>query len=265
VELDRETDIVDYDLCQTLDELRRNLNGGIGGGRPVFAYSLPQNLHISRIRFKPAPTDSTYAGFFGQAAAQIQHMDGCFGTFIEALKENGLYDDSVIVLTADHGDLLGEFRRWGHSYLMAPEIARIPLIVHLPPRLRERFAVDPTQVALSTDITPSLYALLGYHPADLGSLFGRSLFHDRSESVRPPDDRPQLLASSYGAVYAVVRDRGRRLYVADGVNNREYAYDLSDTAPLRIGIDPNDRTKDRGFIRQQLNELASLYRFSPEP
>jgi len=265
VELDRQTDIVDYDLCQTLDELQMKMEAGVGQERPIFAYSLPQNLHISRIRFKPAPTDSTYAGFFGQAAAQIQHMDGCFGTFVEALNKDGLYDNSLIVLTADHGDLLGEFRRWGHSYLMAPEIARIPLIVHLPPSLRERFAVDPTGVALSTDITPSLYALLGYHPADLGALFGRSLFHDRSEPIRPPADRPRLLASSYGAVYAVVRDQGRRLYVADGVNNREYTYDLSGTAPLRIGINPNDRAKDRGFIRQQLDELASLYRFAPEP
>jgi len=39
---------------------------------------------------------------------------------------------------------------------------RIPLIMHVPERLRTGRAWDPDAVALSTDITPTLYDLLGY-------------------------------------------------------------------------------------------------------
>ena len=263
VELDRQTAIVDYDLCRTLKELDATLGSGLTRKGPVFAYTLPQNLHISHVRSKPVPPGVSYPGFVAPVAAETARMDACFGAFIESLKTRGLYDDSVIVLTADHGDSLGESRRWGHSYTMFPEVVRVPLIVHLPGRVRDRFAVNPEAVALLTDLTPTFYALLGHPPADLGSLYGRPLLHDRHAPAPARSREPLLLASSYGPVYAVLRDEGRSLYIADGVNNTDYAFDLSSDSPIRVGVTDSARRDNQAFVRAQVDALADAYGFHP--
>jgi phosphoglycerol transferase MdoB-like AlkP superfamily enzyme len=256
-ELDRGVHIMSYRLCTTLQDLQTKL-GEHRGDRPVFAYSLPQDLHISHIRGRPMADDASYSGFFPQVAAQVQEMDGCFGQFVSFLKERGLYDDSVIVLTSDHGDSLGEGMRYGHSYTMFPEVARIPLIVHLPKRF-QGLSVDPGAVSLSTDLTPTFYLLAGHDPADLGPLYGRPLLARHAASLPARRNDPQLLASSYGAVYAVLRDNASRLYIADGVNNRDYAYELKGDSSVRIGITAAERRENRRFIREQVDAIARAY------
>jgi arylsulfatase A-like enzyme len=190
-------------------------------------------------------------------------MDGCFGRFVESLQAQRLYDDSIVILTADHGDALGEARRWGHSYTLFPEIVRTPLFVHLPSRMRSRFAVDDDAVAFSTDITPSLYALLGYPIEAHEWPLGRSLFVTPGAGSAPVPREPALLSSSYGPVYGVLRDNGESLYIADAVNGRDYAYDLRGLKPVRVGVTARMRADDRAFIHTQLQRLAALYRFHP--
>ena len=109
---------------------------------------------VSHVRSEPVPAGKSYDAFFAPAAAQIERMDACFGEFIHFLKRSKLYDNSVIIVTSDHGDSIGEMLRWGHSYTMSPEVSRIPLIVRVPERFRERFVVDARAVSLSTDVTP---------------------------------------------------------------------------------------------------------------
>lgn len=262
-ELDAKLPVVEYRLCRTLGDLETKLSTGSRDGRPIFAYTLPQDIHISHVRSEPVPPGASYPGFFPPAAAQIERMDACFGRFVDFLKTSGLYEDSVIAITSDHGDSLGESLRWGHSYTMFAEVARIPLIVRVPARVRERFAADPGAVALSTDITPTLYALAGHIPADLGTLYGRPLFVPRDASHRPAPREPLLIASSYGAVYGVLTNNGTHLYIADGVNNRDYAYDISGPLPIRIGVTAQERHDHQAFIRTQVDEIARLYRFVP--
>jgi arylsulfatase A-like enzyme len=263
-EIDRGVPVVEYRLCRTLQDLTTKLSTAAGDRRPIFAYTLPQDIHISHVRSEPVPAGRTYPGFFPPAAAQIERMDACFGEFVHFLKRSRLYDDSVIILTSDHGDSLGEMLRWGHSYTMFPEVARIPLIVRVPERVREQFAVDERAVSLSTDITPTLYALLGRDPADLGPLYGRPLFVSRRDGVEPRTG-PVLIASSYGGVYAVLHDNGSRMYIADGVNGRDYAYDLSGASPVRIGVTPATRADDQAFIRTQVDDISRASHFAAEP
>jgi hypothetical protein len=73
------------------------------------------------------------------------------------------------------------------------------------------------------------------------------------------------VASSYGAVYAVLRENGTHLYIADGVNGRDYAYDLNGATPVRIGVTPASRSAEQHFIRAQVDEIARQYRFDPHP
>ena len=130
---------------------------------------------MQHVRSRPVPAGERYDGFIAPLAAEVHRLDGCFGAFIDDLKRRGRYDNSIIVLTADHGDSLGEDGRWGHSYTLVPEVVSIPLIVHLPSAIVGERAADLDAVALSTDITPTLYAALGYTPRAADGLVGRPL------------------------------------------------------------------------------------------
>jgi hypothetical protein len=262
-ELDAGRDEMQYDFCTTLEELERKLHDGLAGDRPVFAHTRSLNLHISKLTTRVGAPDASFGEFQGPAAAAIERMDSCFGRFITDLQQRGLYDDSIVILTADHGDALGEARRWGHAYTLFPEIVRTPLLMHVPRRLLDRFAVDEDALAMSTDITPSLYALLGYPNDPQSWPMGRSLFVPPGTDDSARRREPTLIASSYGPVYGVLRDNGERLYIADGVNRRDYAYDLRNLEPVRTGVTASMREESRAFIAGRLAALAALYHFTP--
>jgi hypothetical protein len=259
IELDRGRPEMQYDLCATLAEAA-TIPRSTWAESPLFVHTRSLNLHIAHVRKTPVPAGSSYAGFVAPVARSVERMDACFGAFVRYLQAHGLYDESIIVVTSDHGDSLGESLRWGHSYTMFPEVIRVPLIVRVPPRLRGRLQADPASVSFSTDITPTLYSILGYQPANLGPLFGKALIAAATgDSSRRT--QPFLLASSYGPVYGVLRDNGRYVYVADAVNSRDYAYRMGVSSRERVGVSPEDREENRAFIRQQLAELARAYRF----
>ena len=175
-------------------------------------------------------------GFHAPYASRVRRFDECFSGFIADLKARGLYDDSVIVLTSDHGDSLGEDGRWGHAYTIYPEVLQVPLIVHVPPALRQRLEAAPDAVAFTTDITPTLYALLGHEvrPQPASPIFGRPLLWPAG-TARPAAPPFGLVASSYGSVYGWLDDDGRRLYIADGVALRDYEYRL-DGSPTGLSM-----------------------------
>jgi hypothetical protein len=69
-----------------------------------------------------------------------------------------------------------------------------------------------------------------------------------------------LVASSYGAVYGLLRENGGRLYIADAVDGRDYLFDLSHAGDdVRIGITDAERLASRALIREQVADLAAWY------
>jgi hypothetical protein len=266
VELDKGVPSMECDFCRTLGELRTRLDASDGDPRPVFSYTLPQNVHIAVAARHRVPSDRTYPGFFAPVADTVRDIDRCFGEFIEFLRQTNRYDDSIVILTADHGDSLGEEGRWGHGYFMVPEVMRVPLLIRLPPALRERVATDLGRVAFTTDLAPTLYALTGNAAAGLGPLFGSPLFVERGTDLMARRHESFVLASSYGAVYGMLRHNGRKLYAADAVDGRDDAYDMSgDLKDRRIAITQGMLSLNRRLITEQLDTLAALNHYNVKP
>ena len=108
--------------------------------------------------------------------AEIERADALTGQLLDQLDALGVLDDTIIVLTADHGESLTE-----HDYLFEhgdnlydPSL-RVPLIVRAPGKLPAGARV-PCQVS-NLDVTPTVRALLGWPVAgldgrDLSSLVG---------------------------------------------------------------------------------------------
>lgn len=250
----------DFDACGSFAGLEDAL--GASPAAPIFFYTQPQDLHVSvRHRQGDAPVDDrAYPGFDAAYASRVRRIDECFGRFVEGLRRRGILDESVIVLTSDHGDSLGEEGRWGHAYTLAPEVVRIPMIVRIPPRLRDAFAWDATELAFSTDLTPSLHRLLGHGPILPDRRFGRSLFRSREGGDRPRLRDAHLLASSYGAVWGILSGDGRELYVADAVAFEDSRHDLSSTfTGERRPVTEAEREVRQSRIRDEILAIERAY------
>ena len=262
VELDRGVQNMNYDFGRSLKDLAGKLEQA-DGHRPVFAYTQPQNLHISVINraSRSVPAKESYPGFDAPYASRMCRVDQAFGDFIQFLKQRGLYDNSIVILTADHGDSLGEDGRWGHAYSLYPEVLRIPLLIHLPDRMRAGLWVDPRSVVFSTDITPSLYYLLGQRPIANNELYGRPLFTASAAEQNPYRRDDLLVASSYAPVYGILH-RGRELYVSDAVHYREYLFNLDESGSGSGDSSPAVQARYRELIRSGIGAVHRFYHFA---
>lgn len=260
VEMDENRPTMQFEFCRTVTELENKITGHTAAS-PIFSYTQSQNIHVSVInRSDTSATQGSYPGFYAPYAARLQKIDACLGGFVRFLKQRGLYDNSMIVITADHGDSLGEEGRWGHAYSLVPEIVRIPLIIHLPKRWQALYH-DPKAVAFLTDIAPTIYHLLGHKSTLHNEVFGRPLFTERPEEQTPYLRDSYLIAASYAAVYGVLSDNGKSLYVADGVNSKDYYYDLTDKTSHSRFFSSTTKARSEKFMRERIAGINSFYKF----
>lgn len=63
---------------------------------------------------------------------EIRYMDRHVGRLLETLRDIGRFDDALILLVGDHGELLGEYGAYGHAESLYEELVRVPLIVRFP-------------------------------------------------------------------------------------------------------------------------------------
>lgn len=101
--------------------------------------------------------------------AEVQFVDSQFGRLVAELKAGGLYENTILVVTSDHGEGLGDHDWWGHRILYQEQI-RVPLIFRLP--------AGPTGLSVSSlartiDIVPTVLDWLDLEPQ--GRMEGRSL------------------------------------------------------------------------------------------
>lgn len=262
--LDQGRTEMDFDFCGTVDEIGRALQQGAAAQSPVFAQTRSLNLHVAAVRNGYVPPDKHYpAGFEPPYAYRVERIDACFGSFVATLKRLGVYDRSLIVLTADHGELIGEDGRWGHSYHMFPQVIQVPLFIHLPAAMGTmRTQMDGGAMALSTDITPTIYAALGYRLPAPPPLAGRPLAPSTMDDSAARRRGHAVLSASYGAVYAVVSRNGRRLYIADAIQERDHAYERASLSDLRwaeVPADDGTRMLGRLRIRRHVDAIGRTY------
>jgi len=114
--------------------------------------------------------------------ANLAQMDDSLGKVLAALKDLGLEEDTIVVYTSDHGEMLGEHGLWGKFVFYEPSVA-VPLTFRVP-GLTEAGARSKTHVSL-TQVMPTLLDLCGL-PVPSG-LDGGSLVADLHEPSRTRD------------------------------------------------------------------------------
>jgi arylsulfatase A-like enzyme len=106
--------------------------------------------------------------------AEIRYTDEKFiGPLMDKLKELGIYDETMIVFTSDHGEEFYEHGGWGHGHSLYDESLKVPLIVKFP---GSRFKGEKIDYIVSlVDIMPTILEALEIDFAGL-TLDGESLF-----------------------------------------------------------------------------------------
>jgi uncharacterized protein (TIRG00374 family) len=92
---------------------------------------------------------------------EIRYLDQQLATLFEKLRRQGLYDDTLIIVTSDHGEEFHEHGGWWHGLTLYDEQVHVPLLVKWPKgRVPGAPAVDPT-LARHKDIAPTALTLAG--------------------------------------------------------------------------------------------------------
>ena len=255
------------EVCSTIQQLESRLDHRSSAAPPVFFYAQPKNVHQFARNNLPRAINSSWPahpGFNYRISLEMHQVDECMGSFIAWLKSHALYDNSIIIVTSDHGDATGEFGRRSHSIIIYPEVMRIPLIVHLPKTMQGRYVHDDDRVSASIDITPSLYFLLGHRPIISNTLFGHPLFMETEEELHAYHRDDFFLASDARAAYGILADNGRYFFATYDSPAHSYLYDLrQDPNGIHdILTEALKRYYDDRVI-EHLHEIADFYGYKP--
>lgn len=191
---------------------------GADHGRPFFLYLNLQNAHVPHDL--PTGFPARFSSVPGAGAEELyadcaRYVDLQLGRLIDGLREKGVWDRTLFILTADHGESFQEVGGFGHAGKLQENVMRVPLIFRVPGRPAGR----DSRPAQGIDVPPSILSLLGLppHPGFQGlDLFGSEPVKDRSRFL--------VSQSMMADQYAVVRGRWKLIY--DGHLGWHTLYDL---------------------------------------
>ena len=135
---------------------------------------------------------------------EIAYVDHHIGLIVKKLKKLGIFDQTLIVVTADHGDEFFEHGGKGHRNTLYDEVVKIPLIVHLPEKISSAVRIR-NQVSI-IDIAPTILDLAGILVP--GRMQGSSLAPLLKEETIP-DDRYAML--ELGSILRALRSKSAKL------------------------------------------------------
>lgn len=90
--------------------------------------------------------------------ADLLYGDHLVGEFVHHLKEKGVFDNSILIVTSDHGELLGEHGVMNHGSTVWEELLAIPCIVHSP---NGGGAKEISRLTSSLDLLPTVFDIIG--------------------------------------------------------------------------------------------------------
>ncbi|MCK4408837.1 MAG: sulfatase, partial [Candidatus Eisenbacteria sp.] len=302
---------------QAVEDFRRALGGGAPGQpflifvnliAPHSPYNSSRQFRNSFVTRPEIGVDSNmwrqyYTGRLSFSADQIQHLNELYdaellytdylvGEMIDELVARNLWDDTVFIVTSDHGENIGDHAHMDHVFTLFETTTKIPLIAHQPELFPEGMTKDvPVQL---TDIFPTVleiagvdvrdfpshdYSLLGmaapedreifteyYYPTQVLSCYGREE-HRQSPLLTPYLRRIRSLTSGdmkfvWGSdgrheLYDLARDPGELTNLADSGAHAELSRDME--ARLTAWFQEFEHDEDsepRGDNSEELDETT---------
>ena len=181
-------------------------------------------------------------------AGEIAYVDHCIGKVFDKLKELGVYDSSFIILTGDHGEMLGEHGEADHGYFIYNSALHVPLILKTPGNTKPQRVQSLVSLV---DIVPTVCRFAGVEPPE--GISGQSLLSDlaKSESERylycesyvPAKHGANVLLGLVTGKYKYIQTTHPELY--DLESDWQEQKNLCQTEPKRAH-----------FLREHLREIV---------
>jgi arylsulfatase A-like enzyme len=195
--------------------------------------------------------------------AEVAYVDVQVGRLLEKLERMGLREDTLVVVTSDHGEEFFEHGGLKHGFTLYQEVIVVPLLMRYPGALPSEKIVDGAVVQL-IDVAPTILDLAGLPiPEEMtGASLVPRILGDRSTSRRYA-----ITETPYTGAKAVVTDRWKYIHHFGGAPWRK---DLADryyegTELYDLKEDPGERENcvdEHEDVAARLHEL--LVRDLPE-
>jgi arylsulfatase A-like enzyme/Flp pilus assembly protein TadD len=212
---------------------------GAHADRPFFCWVHVYEPHAPYAPAEPFATRFRTAPYQGEVAA----ADAALGPILEPLLDKADRGRTLVVLTADHGESLGEHGEATHGIFAYEATLRVPLILYQPRLLRPRVESQP---ARHVDLLPTILDALSLPPP--AGLPGRSLLMRTAEGAETTSYFEALsgqLSRGWAPLHGVIRDREK--YIELPIPE---LYDLRQ--------DPSETRNRAAAEPQQLDALRAL-------
>jgi arylsulfatase A-like enzyme len=203
-------------------------------------------------------SDDPYAG-------ELSFVDHCIGQVIQKLKDMNRYDSTLLIITGDHGEMLGEHGEEEHSYFVYQSAIHVPLIVKVP---GQKTGCVISQKTGLVDIVPTICSLLkidapsGIQGCDLSPmLYGKGSSADERvlyvESTGPNRIGASSLLAVIQGKWKYIQAPRPELYDLDNDPGEEH--NLVEQEPRRARI-LQDRLKEalEQSVREDTNSGLDL-------
>lgn len=180
---------------------------------------------------------------------EIALTDRYIGELLSALKELGIFNRTLIVLTADHGDEFYEHGRKGHMRTLYEEVLHVPLIFKFPSNSNLVGDRKVKEVVSIIDIVPTILEYISVKPNE--EMQGRSLLHLLNGNNKSND---VLIYSSLLYKLATVRSADSKLIHYFEVPKKEF-FDLVNDSQEKINLFDKRTSKN---IAEEESYLISL-------
>lgn len=192
---------------------------------------------------------------------EMASLDNEIGLLFNFLKKNELYDETLIIITSDHGELLGEHDDFGHEYWLYQELLHVPLLVKYPHNLNKGKVIHKRvqDIDIFAELLIQASIILPSHIQ--GQPFNEVEHSIFSEVIRPPSSA-QKWPNRYGRdLRALFSKKLQGFKLICGSDGTKEVYNIrNDPEELRNISDPMKLKVFNG----ELNEFIDSMKISKE-
>ena len=250
--------------------------GTVPADKPVFLW-----VHLFDAHRPLTPSPEARTLFPDAYQAEVWDADRYTEALFAGLEEAGRLNRSFTVITADHGEGLGEHGEWTHGMQIYDSTMRIPLVMWAGPEVEfaNKGRVDDTPVSL-VDIVPTVAGRLGLpevrnmsgkdlspHLEGEGAPIGRPLFMETGYPVNRYNAAPVFGTVLEGQVW-IDTPRPERYFVGKDPAQQDNVYEAAKDAPALQDVRQRSVRKPEDFLGEgvlddakieQLKALGYLY------
>jgi arylsulfatase A-like enzyme len=216
-------------------------------------YGIGQSVVSGEIQ----PTERDVEHLLALYDGEIAYWDEYLGEMLVALEERHLFENTLLVITADHGEMFGEHQKWTHLNSLYEELLRVPLLMRYDGVISTGFIIHgPVQ---NYDLMPTILEWADIPlPEDLQAVSLKSQILDDSENpIRPTfaevngltDEKNSLYWNSPRKSLYSIEQNGWKLIHTSGTNELDELYYLDGSSPYET----------QNLIQKETDRATSLW------